>query len=195
MNASVSGYGTDQEYLYLKTSGIRFKPLFKLENGVLRLTNVPVPQSTIRQQVTRLALGRSYLGLRLFTAGGKIRRLLLGKKMSEDGNEQEFQSDSPMCRVTSSLIVAMNGLCEENQARLLIVSVPMSETRRKILEKVTTDSHIPYVKLDGYFDSGERDVTFLHDEHWSKRGHEVAAHAIESFLLDEKIFEKDSLAN
>ena len=79
INASVSGYGTDQEYLYYATEGHRFdpdlvillyyendidnaahpiqywhnKPVFQRESGEWVLSNVPVPPRTTAQAVAK----------------------------------------------------------------------------------------------------------------------------------------------
>ncbi|OPZ30493.1 MAG: hypothetical protein BWZ02_00736 [Lentisphaerae bacterium ADurb.BinA184] len=97
VNAAVSGFGTDQEYLYYRERGCRLrpevvlllmhendfennardfeywyaKPRFVLDGNVLRLTNVPVPRRTLRQRVGTFILGRTYLYATLYRAVSK----------------------------------------------------------------------------------------------------------------------------
>jgi len=94
VNAAVSGFGTDQEYLYYRERGCRLrpevvlllmhendfennardfeywhaKPRFVLDGDVLRLTNVPVPRRTLRQRAGTFILGRTYLYATLYRA-------------------------------------------------------------------------------------------------------------------------------
>lgn len=94
INASVSGYGTDQEYLYLKERVLKykpdvvlllffvndfhnnveneeywyFKPFFDPSEQGLHLRNVPVPKASVRQKLDRFFLGRTYLFARLYRA-------------------------------------------------------------------------------------------------------------------------------
>lgn len=92
LNAGVSGYGTDQQWLYYRERGreldpdvvllvlhandfldsgeaIRYgyaKPLFVLENGALELTGVPVPQTDLSLRFDRFLAERTYLLYRLY---------------------------------------------------------------------------------------------------------------------------------
>ncbi len=92
INAGVSGYGTDQQYLYLLHQGLKFspdivlvllhdndfennlhtveywhaKPRFRLRDGELTLENSPVPKPTARQRVGRWILARTYLYAQLY---------------------------------------------------------------------------------------------------------------------------------
>ncbi|MCB9652755.1 MAG: SGNH/GDSL hydrolase family protein [Deltaproteobacteria bacterium] len=92
LNAGVSGYATDQEYLALKGTGLAFKPdvvlllvyendfvenirtevywynkpRFILNGEALELRNVPVPGATFAQAFDRFLLGRTYLGRKYY---------------------------------------------------------------------------------------------------------------------------------
>jgi len=86
INAGVSGYGTDQEYLYYKLRGSKYrpdvvlvlffsndlenvansvqyyhnKPLFVAEGDGIRLTNTPVPEVTLSQRVANFIARNTY---------------------------------------------------------------------------------------------------------------------------------------
>jgi hypothetical protein len=102
INASVSGYGTDQLYLSLKRQGLKFKPdavmllfyendfenniapaqywyskpVFTVEDGELQLHNVPVPKQTIGQRLDQFLLGKTYLGRTFYRAIGYPKKYL-----------------------------------------------------------------------------------------------------------------------
>ncbi len=103
INASVSGYGTDQEYLYLQQRGIHYqpdiilllfyendfrnnqsneeywyyKPYFRLTaDDQLQLHNNPVPTSSWQQILERWIYGHTYLWAKLYTAGKTIKHQL-----------------------------------------------------------------------------------------------------------------------
>ena len=93
INAAVSGYGTDQEYLFLKHYGLDFhpdavllvlhpndltnnakaleywhaKPVFRInENGDLELHNSPVPKPNLTHRLGKWVLTRTWLYARLY---------------------------------------------------------------------------------------------------------------------------------
>jgi lysophospholipase L1-like esterase len=102
INASVSGYGTDQLYLSLKRQGLKFKPdavmllfyendfenniapvqywhskpVFTFEDRELQLHNVPVPKQTISQRLEQFLVGRTYLGRTFYRAIGYPKKYL-----------------------------------------------------------------------------------------------------------------------
>ena len=114
INASVSGYGTDQEYLYYLTRGRRYKPdvvlllfyggndvtnsssssqywhnkpLFVLsDEGGIDLTGVPVPPLTVTQEVANFVSSHTYF-LRMASSLVRARGAALEglQKPSEEG--------------------------------------------------------------------------------------------------------------
>jgi hypothetical protein len=115
INASVSGYGTDQEFLYLKERGIHFnpdvvlllfskndfrnnvmneenwyyKPRFILSDDRLILDNVPVPKSTVTQKLDRFFFGKTFLLKRIYL---KIK--IIGMQIRADGGEAKQRGKS-----------------------------------------------------------------------------------------------------
>ncbi|NIM19688.1 MAG: hypothetical protein GTO51_04835 [Candidatus Latescibacteria bacterium] len=92
INASVSGYGTDQQLLYFRDRGIRYmpdvvlllftetdflnnvsdeqywhcKPVFYLKDGNLILQNTPVPKPALLQRLDRFFYGKTYFLKRIY---------------------------------------------------------------------------------------------------------------------------------
>lgn len=112
INASVSGYGTDQEFLYLREKGIRFrpdvvlllfsendflnnvvleqnwyyKPRFVLHDDRLELQNVPVPKSTFAQKLDRFFFGKTFLLKRIYLKIKIIGMRLKGEEKADTGS-------------------------------------------------------------------------------------------------------------
>lgn len=215
INASVSGYGTDQEFLFLRERGMAFKPdvvlllfyaedfvnnnhdeqywyfkpLFRINGGELELHNVPVPKATTIQRLKRFVLGRTYLGRILHLA--KCRWLALsGSQVNHKiGNTDRDSSDRrSRYHVTDRLITSMNELCKKNGSLFLLVSIPMGRQRRTVLQRITEEQRIPHLQLDADFESTTTSVMFPHDRHWNEEGHRIAANAIDRFLRKSGVF-------
>src|SRR5262249_1319921 len=154
-----SGYGTDQEFLFLKTKGMalkpdvvlllfyvndfennvhgeeywHFKPYFVIERGQLQLHNVPVPKATINQQLEWFLLGRTYIGQKLYFDLDK--NGLLGNR--NIGNRDKGSEDEQrMFDVTYQLITSMNDLCKKSRSLFVLVSIPLDAKRRTFLQKL-----------------------------------------------------------
>jgi len=216
INASVSGYSTDQEYLYLKELGIRFKPdvvmllfyendftdnnigsaswyfkpYFGEHNGIWGLRNNPVPIATMKQRAHRFFFGRTYFIKHLYAAvihGFYYLKSLVKHNPQRDipVREQELEKTYT---VTAYLLRSINRLCIENNAKFILVSVPMERKKRVWMEEFAQMEKIPYLALDPYFESKERQTTFAHDKHWNPIGHQIAANSISNFLRESKVF-------
>jgi hypothetical protein len=208
LNASVSGYGTGQQLLLLQELGTvfrpdvvlvlfnpedfennvrgeqywHFKPRFAFESGNLKLENVPVPEPTARQRLTRFLLGKTYLGPRLHALKNALAdRLGTGRASAQSG-------DSKNDNVTYHLLAAVDDLCLRYGARFVLVSLPMESDQRAVLQRVAADKRIPYLALDPHFQLITDSVVFPHDSHWNERGHEIAAQAIDGFLARIGVF-------
>jgi len=203
INASVSGYGTGQQWLYLSERGIQYrpdvvlllfyendygdivdnevcryyKPYFLMGEGGLELRNVPVPTSTIKQRLERFVYGRTWLYSKLYA--------LLA---AEDPNPYRWAPGKFV--VTVEILKRMDALCREKGARFTVVSVPMVDPkRREFLEKVCKAHGILHLALDHDFSRVRERTTFPSDRHWSRIGHRHAAKFIERFLGEMGIFD------
>lgn len=111
INAGVSGYGTDQEYLYYKTKGAAYqpdvvlvlfsgndpennfhsvqywhnKPLFRVEGEGIQLTNVPVPTASFSQMLANYVAKNTYF---LRTTAHMFAQMSRGNPKSEVFAEQ-----------------------------------------------------------------------------------------------------------
>jgi hypothetical protein len=214
INAGVSGYSTDQEFLYLREHGMKFrpdivllefysndfednnspedswyfKPYFVEENGALVLRNNPVPGATLRQRADRLLYGRTYLLQIIYgtaiNAVAKLKSHFYGSAPEETDADLQRKGFN----ITRRLLGAIRKLCDSQGSRLVIVSVPMSPRNRAFLQDVCLKESIDYLPLDPYFESTGRTTRFRHDRHWNEAGHAIAAKAIGEHLKEIGIF-------
>jgi hypothetical protein len=213
INASVSGYSTDQQFLFLKKRGIafkpdvvlllffkndfvgnvlaenywHFKPFYVIERGQLKLQNVPVPNQTSMQRLRLFFNYNSCLIRKIYP--GVVRRLrrLVSRKTGNSGKDSGVVQR--MGDVTNHLITAMKELCQRNDSIFILVSIPMNVEGRTFLQKITEEEKIPYLPLDAYFESTVTSVRFSYDPHWNAKGHEIAANAIDAFLRKQGVFD------
>ncbi len=212
MNASVNGYGTDQELLYLRDRGFRLqpdvilmllhandfennasaeqywynKPRFTLDGDSLVLRNVPVPSATWRQLMKRHLIGRTYIGEAL----RKLRRSFLSQRAEEIVMRATSVEAQENLRLTSALVERVARVCKEAGVRLVLASAPMPEQKIAAATEAARRAGVDYLPLDSALSSAEARVTFDHDEHWTPFGHEVAATAIGQFLVSIGVFEQ-----
>jgi hypothetical protein len=205
VNASVSGYGTDQELLYLESDGLAYhpdvvlvlfhendlennsraeeywyaKPFFTLSSDTLALHNVPVPESTFKQRCNRFFYGRTYLLGRLYAGLGQLTREARRPFWSRSTVSSEPGEGEA---VTRAIIARMNDVCRDGGARLVVVSVPSPNEPARWLDGVCASLDVPHLSLASAFDAAGGDLTFPHDGHWTGDGHAAAARAIASFL-------------
>jgi lysophospholipase L1-like esterase len=216
INAGVSGYGTDQQFLYLRDKGIAFKPdvvlllfygndfsnnmatelhwynkpYFSLDSGRLELQNTPVPEPTLIQKLDRFFFGRTYVYGKIY---GRLIRPVLTQSFWNNhspDNNPERGSDKRIMLTTQLLLKAVRDLSAEHNARLVMVSVPMRNYERRKLQKMSSTLNIQHLALDKNFSTLKTPLVFPHDEHWNSVGHAAAADAIQRFLEDQSILRK-----
>jgi len=186
-NFGVSGYGTDQEYLLLKSQwdfyrpkifflvfctdndeddnssnmryGGYFKPYFIVKGNDLELKGVPVPRTENFFFGAHKILSKSYLV-----------RLIVKAYFKRYG--------APVVLVpnpTQAIIVKMNKFVRD-KGSVFIVGL---ETRHPILEKFFESEKIPYVNLENPY----RYPVF---GHWTPEGHRYVSKKILEFLIQNK---------
>jgi hypothetical protein len=220
INASVSGYGTDQEYLYLRERGIAFrpdvvlllfcsndtgdnshgerygyhKPFFTVEGGKLKLKNNPVPAATadVKRTLKRFFIYKTYIGNLLY--GAKDRAVDWFRSFSRDeyrDNRQGPDDDEEML-VTGKLIRAINEVCNDSGSSFVLVAIPSGPREQAALRAIAEKEGLPLLLLDKFFEKPESDFLIRGDKHWNAKGHKVAAEAIDGALLKLGIFTSPS---
>lgn len=215
INAAVSGYGTDQELLYLREKGLAYrpdvvllvfhendlennarseeywysKPYFTLAGDSLEVHNVPVPRSTLKQRCNRFFYGRTYLLGRLYALAGRLTHEARRPLWSRSTVSSDAGGGEA---VTAALLGAMARECASHGARLAVVSVPSPHEPVAWLSRVCAAHGVAYLSLAGAFAAAGRNLTFAHDGHWTAEGHRVAARAIARFLEDSGVEDLES---
>lgn len=216
INTAVSGYGTDQELLFLEKRGLDFrpdvvvlqlhpndlddiaakrrygypKPCFRLDpEARLVLENVPVPRlSWIWRAQLRLAES-SYL----FNRFRVLEEVLGSHPAPVPTGAAGFASGGAPARLPdfsllSALLRRMASDCREEGIRFLVVSTPGPSALVQGLTRTLGGLGVPYRALDAAFRGRPREeVKFPHDPHWNARGQRVAADAVEEFLVEQSI--------
>jgi hypothetical protein len=215
INASVSGYGTDQEYLYLRERGIAFrpdvvlllfstndienngseeqytyyKPFFTVEGGKLKLKNNPVPRPTAKQTFERFLMKGTYIGTRFTKVQtGALAWFRSFSGVTYHGKRQGPDDDDANMLVTGQLIKAINEVCIESGSTFVLVAIPSGPRTRAALQTIAEKEKIPLLLLDPFFEKPASDFEIPYDGHWNAKGHEMAAEAIDGELVKLGIF-------
>jgi hypothetical protein len=197
VNAGLSGYGTDQEYLLLQRiwptiqpavvvlifcaandrldngTNIRYdgyqKPYFATAaDGTLMLRGQPVPTSR------QLYIKQNWLVRHLWLAR------LFAFAYVEIRHPQLFVPDP-----TEPLVSKMREFVEAHGARL-IVGLQSSDAR--LIERLQAE-RIPFVTFDG-----AETYSSMYGAHWTPAGHRLVAERLLGLLADEKIAKVDSVS-
>jgi hypothetical protein len=212
INTSVSGYGTDQQFLYLRDRGIAFKPdvvllllysndfgnnsaaaqyflnkpYFTLHDTGLELHNIPVPSLSIKQRLAHF-VGRTYILGRAYTGAKQLLAALRGDRDQAD----QAPETSGEYQLTRKLISGIHDVSREIGADFILVSVPMQNESKAALRELSETAGFPYLPLDESFEnSSDKRAWFPLDGHWNSHGHRLAADAIDVFLTEMNVFEE-----
>jgi len=209
INAGISGYGTDQQYLYYLQQGRDFqadvvlllmynndyennlydeqynynKPVFKVKEGELVLQNVPVPEPTLAQRWNRFVYQESYLLPKIAGAINLISHALFPRQ----GPVLGFFGYGPSYEVTTALVGALNSEVQSDGAKFVVASYNFGEQLQFWLTEQSQKESFVYLPLDPYFGENEAEYTLPEDSHWNTRGHSMAAEAIEQGLREQAL--------
>lgn len=188
INAGVSGWGTDQQYLFLVREGLKYspdlvivshfindldeilhtkmyglqKPIFTLQGNQLILSNVPVPKPSLQ-------------------------------------NQGIVQTTNPLM-ITKRLFETMRDECNKQDCQLLIMQFgafvfPEQEETIRLRSLITTVfpkiKDVFYLDLDGEFERANLLAPELigdnRDNHWDAHGHRKTAEILYRFLQENQL--------
>ncbi len=209
INAGVSGYSTDQELLWLRNEGMKYrpdlvilvvsgnddamnhrrvayfvypKPAFDLvDGGALELRNVPVPRASVLRRLAHLGCSRSALvNLAVGRSAGAIR----GMRQPAPGGAERAEPTEPFA-LTAALVDEIRKLAAAGGARLLVVTTGMfwpadsAGTYQQLIARLRRQGHEVLDVEAAAGFAGER-MRLPNDGHWNGEGHAfVAARVIE----------------
>lgn len=205
LNASVSGYGTVQQYLYLQELIPRFKPdvvllLFYdndfqdnvgrteywyrrpvvVQNGdVFSIKGAPLAPPTWKEKLEIYVLGHFYLGTILdgFAQGvaGKV-----GQLFSSQGSQEQLADD---LSATAYILGQLLSWSQSQGVTPIVVMSPLSDTKLAAVEGQCQLAHVACFHLKQAFNLHRKEAWhFEHNRHWNVRGHQIAAEAIDQWL-------------
>jgi hypothetical protein len=203
INASVSGYSTDQEYLYYTSRGYRYhpdvvvcliagndfegnrtsgyawysKPYFEAAGDSLILRNMPVPSSSLLQKFNRMIIGKTYVFSKILQfilpAFRELRR--------QPDNFRENDSTGILPPPTGPILRNLKHAVTANGGQFLLITVPMDSVGSRQVRRFSENDSIPLLQLDKIM-AGHPEFYIPRDEHWSAAGHQTVSRAMESFL-------------
>lgn len=214
VNASVSGYGTDQELLYLKLRGHRFepdvillpvhytdlagnllptrywhnKPFFERDaGGELALRNQPVPAPSALQRFQKYFFTQTSFFSSVYLRYEAVRGVWARAATAGEGAK-------PLSRegfeLTRDLVLAIDETAKQMGARLIVLLTPtFRDDWTRFISQELSHARIAHSSLADAFADPDASVRlrFANDPHWNAAGHRVVADALEAFLLKEGV--------
>jgi hypothetical protein len=210
INAGVSGYGTDQELLWFRAEGARYRPDLvillmcgndELDNhstiayslypkplfvpspgGELVLTNVPVPPVPLRLRLKAWLLGHSRVAFQASRLLGRARHAGPSSPRVDDG-------------LTLTLVETLRREATANGARFLVAA---TEKFWSYDDRSARDAHadllralrgrgITAVDIEGGEGYAPEAMTITGDGHWNARGHQFVARLLEAAIRHDRL--------
>ena len=191
INSGVSGWGTDQQYLFLRSEGLAYAPDLVL----LALFLVNDPENNVHS--VQYGLAKPYFtDLKLTPGNQPVPR--------PDGSRPTAQrSSAESLDLTVAIIQAIDRLCERGGCQLVVMKfgcfpgpVPAgirSWEQRLEQQLKTRLPRVPYLDLDRRMaDSGipnERLIRGNREGHWNALGHKEVARHLYDFLVQQELLE------
>jgi hypothetical protein len=187
INTGVSGWGTDQELLFLKSEGHKYSPDIVIL--ALYLGN---------DWANNTALTQYGFGKPCF-ADTNLSRVIPPTLQPQSGSE--FMKDPKPVEMTMALIHGVNEICQANHASLMLVlfgaygatpnsaARPFSQSLMPVLARDLKDRNILILDLDRSFAASRipPEVLFAGNiqSHWNARGHAIVADLILRHLANQ----------
>ena len=207
INLGVHGWGTDQQLLYLRELGLRFhpdlvvlgffeadisrnvvdffgysKPRFVLEDGELVLTNTPILEGE--------ALLATPFELPSFYLGSLVRK---GINTALDRTKLRPIEGREEWRVTRAIFEAARRESEAAGAEFVLVDIPFHVRARptpveQTVARWAAETGTRFVSLREHFLTMPReDWESVHDGHFTVRGHDETARALQAYIEREHL--------
>lgn len=218
ITAGVPGYGTAQEVLLYENELARFnpdlvmlvfvgndpaenlssaiRPVFKLRDGELVLTNVPVPRRKSPVKEWLLAHSRLYwqLNYAAQVARYSIKMAREGTKLNRPRGYLPLSpgQEPEAWEVTRALIGRLDERVRAGGGRLVFVLNDAPPGMDGKLIDDCAERGIPFLDLRPHIEAGhseERSAYLPHDPHYSPHGNLIVAEAILEFIQTERLFD------
>ncbi|MCH8829591.1 MAG: SGNH/GDSL hydrolase family protein [Planctomycetes bacterium] len=193
INSGVSGWGTDQEYLFLKREGFKYSP------DVVVLAFLIV--NDIRNNSVSIQYGMHkpvFLDCELNLANVPVPRPF--------SQHKEIRSKEDPLEITIAIIERMNDECRKRNCRLIVMKfgqfLPGADAtpyfqnaNRRLRAELNGRMKIPYFDLDREFSAGgiSTDTLIRGNDggHWNARGHRLVAEYLYKYLGKLKLFKSN----
>ena len=187
LNAGVSGWGTDQEYLFLINEGFKYSP----DIVVLAFFIVNDPANNVSPSQYGLHKPM-FLNTKLELANTPV-------PLPSSQGSNIWAEASPI-ELTIAIMKEMERACSQHACQLVVMKfgrfllpedTKIAKEDQLIKTAVKKQLRVPYLDLDEQY--REREITpdeLLHgnnDGHWNAFGHRVTAEILHQFLIDSEL--------
>jgi MFS family permease len=203
INAACSGWGTQQELLFLQQEGIRYQPdgvlLFFSENDALnnlmkyKFVNGKLYDAD--EPVGRIADCKRWLIRRsaIWNLLSEVRNSL---RKTSNASTMQSPSQSEVWAEEEKYLRAMQAFCQQRKMMFAVVYVPGKDANRQPahadnfsrIESFCARRGIAFLDLVPALReaSQKQPIYFRIDDHWNRNGHQAAANAVLTFLRDQR---------
>jgi len=203
INMGVPAFGSDQEYLYLKTEGLKYHPdliiLCAFENDFRESFSTVSPSNGRAKGYVSTSRGQLLFHPPSFSLFYRLaqRSYLFGftdlalKKVSRAyGRPPDVLAPQERIETFRQLFIQARSMCLEHGAQLVLVYFPFRGQKDKnviqqIFDELAATKGIRTLDLMNRMRSAdaERSAYFKRDIHFNEYGHQVVAAALQEYLL------------